>query len=201
MAESNRFENGHPSDGIVGSNPTLSEFPFPSPLEGVTFRYTDASDEPYLANWLRDPSVFPWFPMGNEAELVEDARIWIQNTQGKRGITALIEGVPVGIISLNSLIYQRCAHHTLVSIIVDPSVRGKGIGTALLQLGIRLAKEEHGMQMLYLEVYEGNPAIRLYERMGFKEFGRQPYFLKDADGKYSTKIFMEKWLEDAHGRP
>ncbi|NGX26957.1 MAG: hypothetical protein K940chlam6_00884, partial [Chlamydiae bacterium] len=48
-------------------------------------------------------------------------------------------------------------------------------------------------EMLHLEVYETNPAINLYRRLGFTEFGIQKKFIKE-DGRYMGKIFMERPL-------
>jgi putative acetyltransferase len=58
---------------------------------------------------------------------------------------------------------------------------------------IHAAKNQFKIEILHLEVYAGNPAIRLYERMGFKEFGRQPKFIK-MDGEYIDKVMMQKEL-------
>ena len=57
----------------------------------------------------------------------------------------------------------------------------------------KAAKNHFKIEILHLEVYQGNPAIRLYERLGFKEFGRQPKFIK-IGGEYLDKIMMQKEL-------
>jgi len=57
-----------------------------------------------------------------------------------------------------------------------------------------LAKERFKIEFLHLEVYEGNPAIRLYQRLGFEQYGFQRQFVKDEDGKYLGKILMQKYL-------
>ena len=49
---------------------------------------------------------------------------------------------------------------------VDPSARGRGIGSALLVEAERQAREA-GQKQMTLQVLIGNPAIRLYERFGF----------------------------------
>ena len=57
----------------------------------------------------------------------------------------------------------------------------------------KLAKEEFHIELLHLEVYEGNPAIRLYERFGFVKYGEHPHFIKE-EGRYLSKILMQKLL-------
>lgn len=54
---------------------------------------------------------------------------------------------------------------------VEPSHRGQGIGTHLLDLAER-ASSEHGARFLHLEVNHGNPAIELYRRRGFIDHQR-----------------------------
>ena len=54
---------------------------------------------------------------------------------------------------------------------VEPSHRGQGIGTGLLDLAER-ASREHGAQVLHLEVNHSNPTIDLYRRRGFVEHER-----------------------------
>jgi diamine N-acetyltransferase len=54
---------------------------------------------------------------------------------------------------------------------VEPSHRGQGLGTQLLDLAER-ASLEHGAQTLHLEVTHGNRAIELYRRRGFLDHHR-----------------------------
>ena len=54
---------------------------------------------------------------------------------------------------------------------VEPSHRGKGIGTQLLDFAERTSREHHA-KVLHLEVNHGNPAIELYRRRGFTEHPR-----------------------------
>ncbi len=51
---------------------------------------------------------------------------------------------------------------------VEPSQRGKGIGTQLLDLAEQISRE-HNAKFLHLEVSQGNPAIELYRRRGFAQ--------------------------------
>jgi putative acetyltransferase len=63
----------------------------------------------------------------------------------------------------------------------------------LLNNAINLAKTRFNIELLSLQVYEDNPAIRLYSRFGFKEYGRQTHWIKEDEG-YRARIFMERHL-------
>jgi ribosomal protein S18 acetylase RimI-like enzyme len=54
-----------------------------------------------------------------------------------------------------------------VTIGVEPSHRGAGVGGALLE-GLAGSAREAGFPALSLSVEEDNPALRLYERLGFE---------------------------------
>jgi GNAT superfamily N-acetyltransferase len=58
-----------------------------------------------------------------------------------------------------------------VSVGVSPAHRGRGVGTALLEALVEQAERE-GVPALSLSVEEGNPAARLYERLGFRPIAR-----------------------------
>jgi len=70
-------------------------------------------------------------------------------------------GAPVGRL----LVMRSDAELRLVDVALLPQLRGQGVGTALL----RQLQEEAGRtgKPLALRVLKGNPAARLYDRMGF----------------------------------
>ncbi len=64
-----------------------------------------------------------------------------------------------------------CAEVPELSIGVDPGYRGRGIGTALLEMVIAQAASR-GHRGISLSVEDGNRARKLYERAGFTTVGR-----------------------------
>ena len=156
----------------------------------LSFRGTLPEDGPPLNEWLIDPEVLRWFPMYDAREVEDAVRIWIGYSKIGAGITALWDGQPCGMANLYIQPYKKQAHTCLFSIIVKEEMRGKGIGQQLLEQLMTLAKEKFKIEILHLEVYEGNPAKRLYERAGFKEYGSQSRFIKE-NGKYMAKFFMQ----------
>ena len=162
----------------------------------IEIRLAVPEEAPYLSQWLTDPAILRWFPMTDVKEIDDAVRIWMGYSKLHACFTAYADGVPVGMSTLYLQPYQKFAHQCLFAIIVDEKHRNQGIGRALLERMIEAAKNQFNIEILHLEVYEGNPAIRLYERMGFREFGRQPKFIK-INGEYLDKIMMQK---DLYGR-
>jgi RimJ/RimL family protein N-acetyltransferase len=159
----------------------------------ITIRPGAQEDVKYLVEWLQQPNVLQWFPLYDLREIEDAANLWISYTQLNSVLTALWDGVPCGITNLYIHLFKKLAHQCLFAIIVDERHRGKGVGTKLLHALQDLAKNQFKIELLHLEVYEGNPAIHLYKRMGFVEYGFQRLFIKEPD-RYLGKIMMQKSL-------
>lgn len=160
----------------------------------LTFRLTRMEDAPLLVLWLMEPEILRWFPMIDAREVEDAVRIWVGYSRLEAGLTAEWEGSPCGMANLYIQPYKKLKHTCLFSVIVRHDMRGKGIGGALIKRLMEHAKERFQIETLHLEVYENNPARRLYDRLGFKEFGCQAHFIKEAGG-YRGKTFMQKVLE------
>jgi len=160
----------------------------------VTIRKSIETDAPHFIAWLQEEGVLGGFPMINEREIEDAVRIWMLYVKKGNSITALCDNKPCGSACLYISDIDKLKHQALFVIIVTEKMRGKGIGTLLLEEITKLGIEEFSLEILHLEVYEDNPAYHLYERLGFKEYGRHPKYLKDDKGVYSAKVLMQKEL-------
>jgi RimJ/RimL family protein N-acetyltransferase len=163
-------------------------------IEGFDIRYTELSDAKYLQEWLREPGILRWFPMADEVEMDDAAIRWVGFSRYKCSLTATINGKPCGIATLYLQPYRKLAHQCEFGIVVGGDCRGKGIGTALIRNLINLGKNFFHIELLHLQVYDKNPAMRLYHRMGFREFGRQSHWIKEGPDDYRARVFMEKFI-------
>ena len=72
-------------------------------------------------------------------------------------------------------------------VIVNPEMRGKGCGKAMLQLGVKFAFELYGAESVSLGVFENNEsAYYCYKAVGFKDV------VLDKAEKYT--VLGEDWL-------
>lgn len=160
---------------------------------GLEVRYTDSGDSKYLKEWLLEADTGRWFPMEDEVEVDDAVMRWIAFYRYKCSLTISKEGIPCGIATLYLQPYRKLAHQCEFGIIVGEKFRNQGIGSYLLSSIMHLAKDKFKIELIHLQVYENNPAINLYTRFGFKEFGRQNSWIKEKD-RYAARVFMERFL-------
>jgi len=85
-------------------------------------------------------------------------------------VACIEENEVVGQLGLHTFPNRpRRRHAGQIGMAVRDDWQGKGIGTALMQAAIELADRWLNLRRLELEVYTDNvPAIRLYEKFGFR---------------------------------
>lgn len=171
----------------------MSEGQGKNPPPGLEIRYTEPGDGKYLREWLMDPDISRWFPMADQVEIDDAVVRWIAFHRYKCSLTVLQDGVPCGLATLYLQPYRNLAHQCEFGIIIGKAYRNRGIGTYLLNSLLHLAKEKFKIELLHLQVYAENPAMHLYKRFGFKEFGRQNAWIKEGD-RYVGRVFMERFL-------
>lgn len=79
---------------------------------------------------------------------------------------------------------------TVWGVFVRPEARGRGLGRAVVQGAIDVAREWPGVARVELSVSENAPAAqRVYEALGFVAWGREPEALR-VDGVSYAEIHM-----------
>ena len=82
----------------------------------------------------------------------------------------------------------------ILTIAVQPSARGRGVGRALLLANFRQAANA-GARTLFLEVDEDNrAALALYKRLGFVRVGERVGYYRKKDGGRTTAVVMRRAL-------
>ncbi len=82
----------------------------------------------------------------------------------------------------------------ILTVAVDPAVRGKGVGRALLAENLRQAARA-GARAMFLEVDQDNAsALALYIRLGFVQVGQRSGYYRRDDGSRATAVVMRKTL-------
>ena len=79
----------------------------------------------------------------------------------------------------------------IAKLMVDPTVRGRGLGRRLMERLEAIAREE-GRTLLVLDTREGDPSNALYRSLGWVEAGRIPHYARSANGELHTTVFYYK---------
>ena len=162
-------------------------------MEDLDIRYTYVTDTPYLRDWLLNPQVQKWFPVSQEKEIEDAVHCWIGFSRYSSSLTATLNGVPCGVGTLFLMPYRKVSHHCLFKIVVDPRYQRQGVGYSLLNNLKHLAKNYFHLDLIHVEVFEGNPFIHLLQKFDFHEFARQERFVKEGD-RYLARILYESFL-------
>lgn len=104
----------------------------------------------------------------------------------------------VGTVALEYSAKPKTRHSALVlGMYVRPGSRRGGAGALLMRAAIAAARARSHVLMLRLTVTEGNqPAIRLYESVGFVAWGVEPMAILTPSG-YKSKVHMGLRLRSA----
>jgi ribosomal protein S18 acetylase RimI-like enzyme len=107
---------------------------------------------------------------------------------------AMAGRVPVGMVVCAFSEEVKFRHIAeIYSFYVTVSHRGKGIGTALLDHALKLARDNRRIVKVRLYVNDRQAAaIRMYEKAGFQVVGRLEREMK-VGGRFYTMLVMEKW--------
>lgn len=120
----------------------------------------------------------PWSERSIAGELNNSLALWL---------VAVENGKLLGYIGSQSVLDEA----DVMNVAVDPDFRRKGIAVVLVESLIEMLMKS-GVRCLTLEVRAGNdPAISLYEKLGFIQVGRRPGYYQKP--KEDALILRKEW--------
>jgi aminoglycoside 6'-N-acetyltransferase len=155
---------------------------------GVVLRPVTADDVPELARIRATPQVRRWWRGGDDlvAEITADL------TDPEVTLFAIeVDGRVVGGIEYHEETSPDY-RHAGIDIYLDPTVHGRGYGSDAVRTLSRYLIVDCGHHRLTIDPAADNaPAIRAYEKVGFRPVGRMRQYERGADGTWHDGLLMD----------
>ena len=111
-------------------------------------------------------------------------------------ILAVVDGQIVGTAGIEKVgKHEKLSHQCDFGVSVDKEFWGLGIGSALLDACIECAKKAGYKQMELEVVAENDRAVKMYEKAGFVEYGRNPRDFLSRYSGYQELVYMRLELD------
>lgn len=142
-----------------------------------------------ILKWRNSPEIFKWCRQYESitADAHERWHEWQEKDPNTRMYGVIAGEALVGVCGLTSIDWiNRRAEFSLY---IGPENQGKGYGEQALRALCRHGFDVLNLNCIWGEAFDGNPAIEMFKRVGFKEEGRRRQFYF-REGKYIDAILF-----------
>ncbi len=164
--------------------------------DGLVIRVAGAADEHALTS-IEAAAWTPASGFPSVMERISDPFFTFFTDDSPPGAHLVAEagGRVLGYVRVRPVTRLRESAHVLgiAGLAVDPGARGRGAATALLAAAERFARERGGSKLSLRVLSTNEPALRLYERAGFRREGTLRAEFR-IEGRYVDDIIMAKHL-------
>jgi phosphinothricin acetyltransferase len=161
------------------------------PRTGITLRPVTRADLSAVAAIYNDYVIHSTCTFATEPEGPEFWEAWLTEHVGPHPAIVAVDDAEVAGWGSLSAWHTRCAYRFSVedSVYVERSRQGRGIGRAMLEELLRLARR-HGHRSVLAQIAEGQPVSdAIHERLGFRRVGS----LQDVGFKFDRWISVSIW--------
>lgn len=138
------------------------------------------------------------YPEENSMTAEQEAQFLQEKTESQREIELVAEigGQIVGTAGIEQVgAKEKVRHRAEFGISVDQKYWGLGVGRALTEACAACAKKAGYAQLELNAVAENERALRLYESVGFVEFGRNPRGFRSQLTGWQELVYMRLELD------
>jgi aminoglycoside 6'-N-acetyltransferase len=147
-------------------------------------------DEAALRRILATAEVRRWW------DEPDDDFPWTDDPDSTR-FTIEVDGVVAGLIQFSEELDPKYRHAT-IDVFLDPALHGGGLGTEAVRRLAHHLIDELGHHRVTIDPAAANaPAIRAYEKAGFRRVGIMRRYERDVDGdRWHDGLLMELLADD-----
>lgn len=158
----------------------------PIQIRQLTLADVESLREVRLEGLRLNPEAFGSTFEAEESAPLSKYSAWISNSTG---LGAFQNSQLIGIAAFGVFEGLKSSHKGwLRAMYVRPNFRGMGAGRMLVEAIIRVARQR--VEIIQLSVVSENlPALRLYQSLGFQQYGLEKHSLKQ-NGRYYDEIHM-----------
>lgn len=173
-------------DGREGLLRSPEEADIPAVLD---YLFVSAGESEFL---LRYPEECDKYTYEGEKALFER----VNASESEAFLLCFVEGKLAGTSQVMFNTHIKTRHRARVAMGILKAFWNMGVGTAMLQEMIEIAKSHQYVRQIELEFIEGNVRARaLYEKMGFQIVSVHPDAIRLKDGTFLNEYAMVKYLE------
>lgn len=156
----------------------------------LKLRPIERVDLPKLREWRNDPVIYKWCrqyePQSEHGHETWFTRLQQDSTTKMYAIHEETSGC-IGVCGLTSIDWiNRRAEFSLY---ISPMQHGSGYGSKALRLLLAHAFKVLNLNLVWGESFDGNPAMKMFEKIGFKTEGRRREFYY-REGQYIDAILF-----------
>lgn len=158
--------------------------------QGVTLRRIEETDLPALFQWRNDYRVWKWCRQ-NEPLHPSNHKKWFDWQASDKSVSMFAvldqDGDIVGVCGLTDI--DRTNRRAEFSLYIDPDRMGNGYGASSLRTLFRHGFDRLGLNVIWGETFDTNPAASLFRKVGMKQEGvRRDFYFRE--GKFLDAILF-----------
>ncbi|TKG87409.1 GNAT family N-acetyltransferase [Puteibacter caeruleilacunae] len=164
----------------------------------VIIREASLSDAPSMIECIKSYLASGMIPLTPQEfqNTIKDQEEWINKfllSENNLLVVAEYDGEIIGNIDITQQPRQMLCHTAFLGMGIHSDWQNQGIGSLLLKSAIDWSDSNPNIEQLWLMVFGNNKmGIKIYEKMGFVEDGRQQNFIKDLNGGYIDNVIMTR---------
>jgi UDP-4-amino-4,6-dideoxy-N-acetyl-beta-L-altrosamine N-acetyltransferase len=170
---------------------------------GVQLGAIEKKDLERIRSWRNEYAVFRWC---RQNDLISDAQqeAWFERIQQDSSIKMYriqVEDQPVGVCGLTSLDWPN--RRAEFSLYIAPQFQKRGYGRQALQTLFTHGFKTLGLNCIWGESMDDNPAIAMFESLGMKREGvRRDFYFREGRhwDAYLFSVLSAEWMERLSSR-